>query len=405
MYRFSDCLPFLTIQSVSLAKRCVVLSLCTVHFLYLAPPVFAQIAHPYGNTQYELNFKKLQKKFGQLLSGVTLRTGLARISEGADVPIWLDRNIDGEQTIQVQFDQSTFQQAIDEIIAPKELAIAWVGGTIYICSKNKSQSIEKAYWNTSLANNSKLGAIECPSLQWSEPVEPRMLFAILASENRVALSGIERCEHDLWAPQNLPPMSLAARMTILLAGFNSTLAFNSDDSGEIVDWPTEPANNVDYAYKLSMLRQIPKDKKLQWQQTWNAKVTWKNGADASILSGPVEAHRELITATFVPAKSDSIGDRDERMANVNERAILKGLERQRFTLRLQGRLIDVLPPLAKQLNLKLETVTWSSGLRGAPIDVDVRTVTLDELLEVIAKNGDVQISRIGLKIEVTAAPK
>ncbi len=77
------------------------------------------------------------------------------------------------------------------------------------------------------------------------------------------------------------------------------------------------------------------------------------------------------------------------------------LERSRFTTRLRGRMIDILPTFFKQLKLDWNQAELSQQLGEQIIDVDAKGLTIDQLLNAISESAKCGIKRDGMKITIS----
>ncbi len=394
MYRTICSSFFSTRQFVSLAKQCVVLVMIWCVLIALSPSLFAQITHPYANSSLVTNHKKLQKNFELVLTGVTLRNAIGQISQNCEALIWLDRRIDGEQVIDIQEVGITHEQAIEKIVDLCKLQRVWVGAVPYICSAEHRNEVEFIYWSIASQQECWLTKQNCASWSWSTPSEPRALIQQFSQANQIRLEGLEQIELDQWSSKSIPPMDAATNLALLLSGFGRTLKAIRKN-----EWRIEPIVEAEldatYVYETKFLQSIKADKIQAWRTDWEGKSDWKKQSNQHQLKAPFEAHRDLFVSSLnlpppapAPVKSDS--------------AKLKNLERKKLTVRVQGRLVDVLPKILVPLDLVYSPDDLKGPLGESVIDIDVRELKIDQLLQAIAESAKCVVTRDKLKVTIKA---
>lgn len=358
----------------------------------LSPSLFAQITHPYANSSLATNHKKLQKNFELVLSGVTLRNAIEQISQNCDALIWLDRRIDGEQVIDIQEVGITHEQAVDKILEVCKLHRVWVGTIPYICSVEHLDQVEFNYWNIASQQGCSLTKQNCANWSWATPAVPSSLIQQFSQANNIRIQGLEQIEFDQWSSKAMPPLDAATNIALLLSGFGCTLKAIQKN-----EWKIEPLVEAQldatYAYESKFLQSIKPDKIQAWRATWEGKSTWKKQSNQHWLNAPLRAHRDLYVSSLdlpppavAPVKSDS--------------AKLKNLERKKLTVRVQGRLVDVLPKILAPLDLVYSADELKGPIGDVVIDIDAKELKIDQLLQAIAESAKCVITRDKLKVTI-----
>ena len=381
---------FRALASFMTYAQCVVLPLLAALLALRAPATFAQTTQPFTAADYQTNHKKLQIYSRQLFRGVGFRDVLNKLSRASEVSIWLDRRVDPDQLIDLHSQEQSFAQTLLELNQRTATRSVWLGGLLYIAPAEKAAEIEYAYWVAATQSEQQLFRRTLQSRNWRAPIEPAELIAKVASEAGVKFDGLSGLEHDVWRAGQLPSSNAAAIMLALLAGFDRTF---KNVEGRIVLVPiTAPPDRLAWAYDPRWLSSLASPHKAAWQEKWQHASQWKQTGDQIWLNAPLQAHREL--ATQIANISDELKAGIETVKTSKK-------NRQRYTLRLRGRLVDVMPSLISNLKLESNVSALPLALQERTIDISVENVTLNELLAAIGESAGVQISLVEQRVQIT----
>ncbi len=203
-----------------------------------------------------LEFRKaLEQPIGLKWAENPIRDALRNLANNQQVAIWLDRRIDPSTKLQFELDEAPLALTLDQLCTKYKLGRSVVGPVIYIgpvatteklatLAAVKRQQVgqqsasERARWSRAVA--------------WSVPLlaEPRELVRQLVAESGATLQNPEAIPHDLWPAIPLPPLTLADRLTLVLAGFDLTFETSADGSTmRIVSLPETIAYEQSYAWR------------------------------------------------------------------------------------------------------------------------------------------------------------
>ena len=377
--------------------RCAILPLMSAIFSLCGPATFAQITQPYTVTDYQTSHKKLEIFSRQLFSGVEFRDVLDKLSAAADVAIWLDRRVDPSQRIDLQSDEQSFAETISELNLQTATQSVWLGGLLYVAPTDKAVEIQYAFWLAATNANQELLHRRLQTRHWSTPIEPSQLIANIASEAGIKLSNLSAIQHDVWRAGDLPSNNAAAVLTALLAGFEQRVDF---ENGQFSIVPMlQPPEKLAWAYDPRWLASLASPRKYAWEQKWQNAIQWKQSGNATWLNAPLQAHRELATDFASTDENLRVGIQTAKTAGKKPAKALRE-SRQRFTLRLRGRLVDVLPPLLANLQLDSDVAAMPPQLQEKTVDISVEGVTLNELLAAIAQSAGIQISLVDASVHI-----
>ncbi len=180
--------------------------------------------------------KQLSRPAGIVWSGIPLRQALGSLSREKRTATLVDRRVDPEQKIDAEFADVSLRAALQQIAARRGLGISILGSVVYI---GPAAAAARLRTLAALRGDDarRLPAAAAGKFQRAKPMrwdglaEPRKLFAALAEENHLELTGLDLVPHDLWAAADLPPLSLTDRLTLLAVQFDLTFAVLSDGSG------------------------------------------------------------------------------------------------------------------------------------------------------------------------------
>ena len=375
-----------------------------------------QIKNPYENMDSFRLFQTSKSPFSQFAKNVSLSSVLEDLARSHEIDSWIDRRVDRDQSVSLSSDtNSTVQSTLDKLAADCECEIAYLNQIVYFAPKTQGAIAEFAYWNLFMATQSltiqPITTQTDPSTkvdsssksvdrwQWSTPIQPSELFRDRSKQLSMRIENLDLIEHDLWGPQNLPPADFAAQWSCVLTGFATTLRpVSQPEQGQTAKgvWSIEPAakpENVSFEYTPKQMASVGKTQFTDWKAAWpNASVkktpmgSWK--VDAS-----VAAQRDFIRRASA-LEIDRIGPRLAKPRSKHS------VDNSRFSLKLQGTLGAVLEALREQASI--EVIPWPlpASAKDRRITLDLKEVTLDALLQSIAREANLEIVRDDKKVNV-----
>jgi hypothetical protein len=172
---------------------------------------------------------------------------LTSLAKSTQVAVFLDRRVDPEQPIDLEAADLPLSQVYRQLAAEADCGVAAVGSVVYLGPRSTTTKLSalaalrrQEAGATPAAARSKL--LRSEAWQWEEATEPAQLLADLAQQGGVTVANPERLPHDLWGAGDFPPLAWAERMTLLLAGFELTFAF--ENGGETIRLEDMPASVV-----------------------------------------------------------------------------------------------------------------------------------------------------------------
>lgn len=178
--------------------------------------------------------KQLEASVGFRWGGnATLRDSLARLGRSQRIAIWLDRRIDPDQPMDLAIDAAALEHALRTVAATVGCRVCYVDSVVYIgppstTTKLATLAAIKRDAANKLPPSARQQFQRKKAWKWEEVTAPKDLLVDLAREAKVRVVEDERLPHDLWAAGDLPPLSVADRLSLLLAGFDLTFEISRD---------------------------------------------------------------------------------------------------------------------------------------------------------------------------------
>ena len=362
-------------------------------------PVYAQWSSP-GESQIEWNSgKRLRDELALpgncLWRDTPLRTALRSFSRAHRVALIIDRRVDPGQLVNLDLTNATGGEILARVAEERDLGFCFFGSVAYFgprSTTDRIRTVRELRWEElrGLGSDTAKKFLVSQRSAWDDLATPRDLLLELSEENRFEISGLEQIPHDLWAAADLPALSVADRLTLILAQFDST--FNAADNGSSVTLVPMPKDPV-------VVRNYPGGRQPdQLAAKWSRLVPdcrFKIVDGRVYVQGRLEDH-ERIGAPLQPPERKTIDPP------------LPDLDRMRFTITVSSQPLEkILPGLASKLNLdlKLDRAAFeSAGVSpDQRVSFSVKDATFDQLLDAVVLPAGCTWRREGNLLEVRPA--
>jgi type II secretory pathway component GspD/PulD (secretin) len=177
---------------------------------------------------------------------VPLRDAIARLKPLFDETVFVDRRVDPTLRVTLDIEATSAEQVMNALAAAQDLGVARLGKLIYLgpsaaasqlpaiaALRGKEAARLPLEMRTSLAGRKRFS--------WPRLSEPRQFVESLSRENGWRLGEAERIPHDLWAAGELPELSAAEQLTVLLFGFDLTFELKPAERKILIVPLPEPA--------------------------------------------------------------------------------------------------------------------------------------------------------------------
>ncbi|MCO6456858.1 MAG: hypothetical protein J5I93_16290 [Pirellulaceae bacterium] len=314
-----------------------------------------------------------------------LREALQRLARTQRVALLLDRRIDPDQPVDFAADQQPLEAALRQLAAGLGADAVLLGSVVYLAPQAEADRLATA----AMLRREEVASLPAAARQrwnrsatwnWPDLATPRNLLAELAEaagldstepaganphgarQGVAAVEGCERIPHDLWPAADLPPMTLADRWSLVLAGFSLTYRVAADGSSvQLLPLPEQLTAEQSYP--------LPADaetltRRLQRQL---AGARLQRRGNRLTVAGTWRQHREVARALRETAPQAG-----------------KGPIEQRYSLRVENKTVgSTARALAARLNRRLETDPGATAALGKLITFEVKDATLDGLLHAL----------------------
>jgi hypothetical protein len=337
--------------------------------------------------------RALEATAGVTWSGMPLRDGLHGLSESHRVAMLLDRRVDPGQPVELAVRDQSLRACFELIAAEGRLSASCVGPVAYI---GPSETVDRLRTVAALRRQDVAGLpaaarkawVRSKTWTWPDLATPRELLEALSREGQFELAGLETIPHDLWAGADLPAMTLADRLTLLLAAYHAT--YELDESG-----------------RHAAIRPIPDDVRIE--------QSFPGGARPDALA---EEWRTLLPECEieVSGRKITVRGRVEELERINVarqgtavKTAVAGPVERRYTLTVKSQpLSAVLPQLAEALDVEFkideEALAKADVKLDGRVSFSVKEATLDELLEAALSAAGLTAIRQGKLVNVVPRP-
>lgn len=287
---------------------------------------------------------------------IPLRDWAAAVATVAGMPVIVDRRLDPDTLVTLASDGGPLREAVATVAAGAGAEVAVLRSSIRIVPAAQRGLCERA----EVARDREVARLPAgprAALQrrsrwnWSEAAQPRELAATAAAAAGVVLEGLDELPHDHFPAAELPPLTVAEKLDLVLAHF---------------------------------------DKRVVWR------------ADAAGARGTV-----VPLATDLPPPG-SVQPKRPPVAAGPGRGKPPGPARDVFSLRVAAPLEEVLAAVAARLGLELEIDRGSLAARGIQageiVRADIRDASRDDLLDRIVAPLDLSWRIEGDRLRVFATP-
>lgn len=331
---------------------------------------------------------QLEQQITYAGADVPLRDMLRNFSNSQQIAILVDRRIDPDQKLDLSLSGVSLRQAFEQVAAERNAALSLADPIVYFGPPQTARRLRtlislREAEIARLPNAVRRRFQQQRALSWEYLATPRELLDALAAEAGIQFVGLEQVPHDLWAGADLPPLSLAERISLIAAQFD--LSFQIDANGNqltLVPIPSDLAIERSYIAGPRARERIE-----QWSQLCpDCQISLQG--DRIVVRALLEDYERF--AAPVPAAAP-------RPAATGE---------QRYTLTVQeqpiGKLIEA---LGRQLKLEIRldqaVITQAGVSLDQRVSFRVNQVTLDALLEAALKPAGLVHRHEGAAIIVT----
>jgi hypothetical protein len=157
-----------------------------------------------------------------------------------DDTVFVDRRVDPSMRVSLDIEAASAEDVVAGIADGRDFGEARVGTLVYLgpasaANQLRPLSSNRAEQVARLPADSRTLLTQKQSTAWPTLSEPRRVVLSTVERRGWRLTNAEAIPHDLWAAGELPELTLAEQLTVLLIGFDLTFELRPNDrSIEIV---------------------------------------------------------------------------------------------------------------------------------------------------------------------------
>ena len=300
-----------------------------------------------------------------------LGDALRRLGASQSVAVFIDRRVDPSVKVSIDIHDVSLREAFRQIARQQhqKLGIGFCGPVVYIGPPLTTARL------ATLAERNNERAAKLPmetrkrmlskrELEWPRLSEPRWIVRKLCAESGLEFPTAKTIPHDLWAAGDYPRMTMAERLTLVLAGFGYNYRIEAEEKRmQLTSFP--PAVAIQRSYDLS-----PGSPKLEAIADRFPQATVEQAGGQATIRSTLEDHWSI-----------------ERMLGIRRPAPLRNADpsHQRFTLNVKDKpLKTVVDLIAQRLNVE---VTFAAGIDAQDqmqrVSFSVQDATRQQLFDAI----------------------
>ena len=319
-------------------------------------------------------------------TGNTLRDGLMRFAAVRKIDIFLDRRVDPSQTIAISARDVTEDEFLRQVADLVSAGLTQIGELYYIGPRSTTENLatvaalrreELRQYDANITRR----WFQSQAMSWKKLTQPKILVRELAAENAIEIDSVNQIPHDLWAAGQLPNLSLADRLTILLSGFGLTYQVTSDGTAILpIEFPKQPTFDHIYEVQQGGIKRFQTALSSHFPD-----AVVRIDADGISVRGRWESHQWI--------KKYLAGNKPLRRPSRTNPDV-------RFTLKVEQTVVALLRVIVEQQSYQLVLEEGLDQQLDQRITVDVKDVTEEELLRAVLEPADLAWRMDGKKLVV-----
>ena len=342
--------------------------------------------------------ERLQQSAQIFLERVSLRSYIQPLSQRYRFAYWIDRRVDADQPISLSLSQSTVAECLDALAQQCDARAGVIENIVVIAPADRLAAMQYAAVRLHDQLSRQLSSTESTAqlrpLDWPLLTTPSELANQIADNWGFSFPG--KLPHDLMNAGQLQPCTVATQLTLLLGGFDQCAAGRSLEALRLISLPEAAAWQATY----DSARIPERNRALVSQEFPGTTLTLARGTLS--LTGTTEAHVRLLSVAVAGPRESSVAKSNKRERRPTG---TDPLAKQRYTIQqLTPQPIRVIVmALGNQLGLQVE---WDPALSQAQLQklvtLDEKEASLDAILTRLGQRADLQLTRQGTILKVTA---
>lgn len=307
-------------------------------------------------------------------SGTPLREGLQSFARLHRLALLIDRRVDPGRPLRMALAEQPLRTTCEALAAELGLGFTLVGPVGYLGPSATTHRLRtlvaiKTAEVQQAPPALRARLVQTAPLKWDDLATPRELVEQLARQGELRVEGLAQVPHDLWAAADLPPISWAQRLSLVLAQWDLTFRLDAP-RGTLT---LEPIPDVVQIQRQYAVVARPQEVVQRWRQLApQAHIELVDGRIRVV--GRIEDHERLMPASPPPPPQPP---QPGLQASV-------GPAQQTHSLKVADVPLDkLLEALGKRLNLAIRLDRPAIQQAGISLDqlvsLEVQQVTTDAL--------------------------
>ncbi|HWC89589.1 MAG TPA: hypothetical protein VG433_08040, partial [Pirellulales bacterium] len=180
-------------------------------------------------------------------AGAPLKRAIGDLSRTHTIGLFLDRQVDPDRLVTLSVKNTPLAEVCDKLAASAEVGFCQLGalgyfGPVGTCETLPTVAALRDDEVAHLPTAARAAWGHRAAWSWPDFATPRELAEQLAQAAHAKIENLDHMPHDLWAANQLPPLTVAQRLTLIGAGFD--LTFELEDGGSRIRWVAWPERPV-----------------------------------------------------------------------------------------------------------------------------------------------------------------
>jgi hypothetical protein len=328
-------------------------------------------------------------------SEAPLKRAIADLARAHRVGLLLDRRVDPERSVTLAVKATPLAGVCDQLAASAGIGFCRLGPLGYFgpgrtCNDLPTVAALRDEDVAHLPSAARIAWSRASAGGWPDFATPRELVEQLAQAAGAQVEGLGQVPHDLWAAADLPPLTVAQRLTLVAAQFDLAIEILDDGRAvRLIPWPERPTIERTYSAG-TRARELAE----QWAALAPRSQLRVEGTKV-VVRGPLEDQQRIAAR----GKTSTRPAQPKRPAGI-----------QVYTLKLEAVPLDrLLAKLGQQLDLQFEidqpAVDRAKIDMRQNVSLKVEQATLDQLLAAALKPAGLTFVRQGTKVRVRPSEK
>lgn len=313
-----------------------------------------------------------------------IRDGIRSLSASQRVACWLDRRIDPSQELTISI-EGPLNEIFQQLAGQLKGSVGYVGPVAYIGPPNVAAKL----WTVAELRAGEVERLpadlrakwgERQPVQWELLSTPRELLAKAVERTGCTIEDLDGLPHDLWPAADLPPLSVAERLTLILAGFDRTFSIDAERRTiRLVPLPENP--------------QLEKQYVVNGEPARVASELARNFPDTKI-----QRSGNKLQVTGIAENQDAI----RRLLQGEKIRRPKGPPEVRYQLEVKNQPLGaVLRKIEMQAKLQMSTDEFANVKLRELVTFKVENATLEQLLQAALQGTGLTFQLNGNQLRIT----